>query len=249
MFEIPPPLSGLFWGLVFFTGGAFGSFLCVCVRRIPLGISVTAPSSVCDSCSKPVPFYANIPVAGFIICRGKCLRCRNQISILYPVVETICAAGAVCAVYFSGLSFEALKQFVFLYALVAASAFDLSDMKVPDFITLPFCAAGIVFSILSGYFTDSLAGAAVGGGVPFTAAIFYKTVRKKDGMGMGDVKLMAGIGAFVGPTDVLKVIFAASVVGAIGGFIYLKMRGQKSSRIFPFAPFIAVCAGYFFFAP
>lgn len=136
MAEISPSHPFLFWVALFFIGGALGSFLCACVRRVPKGLSVISPPSACESCSKPIPFYANTPVAGFIICLGACLRCGARISPLYPMVETLCAASAVIAVYVFGLSFEALRCFVFLYALIVAAAFDLMTMTVPDFITL-----------------------------------------------------------------------------------------------------------------
>ncbi|WP_462137732.1 prepilin peptidase [Candidatus Mycalebacterium sp.] len=248
MAEIAPPHPFLFWAALFFIGGALGSFLCVCVRRVPKGLSVISPPSACETCLKPIRFYANIPVAGFFICRGACLRCGARFSPFYPAVEALCAASAVAAVYVFGLSFEALRCFIFLYALIAASAFDLSTMTVPDFITLPFAAAGILFSIPLGLFPDAAAGGALGGGILLVAAFIYKMLRKKEGLGMGDVKLMVGAGAFIGAADVPSVIFAASITGAIGGIAYLKLRGQAVSQIFPFAPFIAVCSALFFFA-
>ncbi len=244
---MPDPLP-LLPAILFFAGGALGSFLCVCVRRIPGGLSVIKPRSYCETCGKPVAARANIPVIGFILCGGRCLRCRAPVSLFYPAVEMLCAASAVVAVHTFGFSFDALRCFVFLYALTAASAFDLRSMTVPDFITLPFAAAGILGSIPSGNFTDSVTGAAVGGGALFAAALAYRAVRKREGMGMGDVKLMVGVGAFVGAGGALLTIFAASFIGAVAGFAYLKLRGKDLSQAFPFAPFIAVCAVFFFFA-
>ncbi|QMU56206.1 MAG: hypothetical protein GKS04_03375 [Candidatus Mycalebacterium zealandia] len=245
--KIPPPYSFLLWVALFFIGGALGSFLCLCVRRVPKGLSVISPPSACETCLKPVKFYANIPVAGFFICRGACLRCGARFSLFYPAVETLCAASAVAAVYVFGLSFEALRYFIFLYALIAASAFDLSTMTVPDFITLPFAAAGILFSVPLGLFADAAVGGALGGGILLVAALIYKALKKKEGLGMGDVKLMAGVGTFVGAADVPSVILVASITGAIGGVAYLKLYGRAVSQIFPFAPFIAVSSFLFFF--
>ena len=120
-------------------------------------------------------------------------------------------------------------------------------MTVPDFITLPFVVAGILFSIPAGSFTDSVTGSAAGGGLLLVASLAYKAVRKKDGLGMGDVKLMTGVGAFIGFADAMAAIFVSSMIGAIGGFLYLKMSGEKLSQVFPFAPFIAIAAVFFFF--
>ncbi len=234
--------------MLFFAGGALGSFLCVCVRRIPRGISIVSPRSTCPLCGKPVAATVNIPVIGFLLCGGKCLRCKGRIPVFYPAVELLCAVSAATAVYIFGLSFDAVGCFTFLYALIAASAFDLSNMTVPDFITLPFAAAGILVSIPAGMLAESATGAALGGGALLAAALAYKCVRKKEGMGMGDVKLMVGVGAFLGAGGALLTIFAASAAGAIGGFAYLKMSGKGVSQAFPFAPFIAVSAVFFFFA-
>ena len=252
MDNLAPPLPALFQTLAtaaaIFAGGAVGSFLCVCVRRVPRGISVISPPSACETCGKPVPFYLNIPVVGFLFCAGRCRDCGEKIPLLYPALETLCALAAFAAVKWGGFSLDGLECFIFLYALIAASAFDLTTMTVPDFITVPFAVAGIALSIPADSFTRAVSGGAVGGGVLLAAALAYRAVRKRDGMGMGDVKLMTGAGVFTGAEGALLVIFAASALGAAGGFVYLKKRGESFSRPFPFAPFIAASAVFFFFA-
>lgn len=248
MFEVFPLHPFVPHFLLFFAGGAFGSFLCVCVERIPAGLSVVVPRSCCPICEKPVAMRVNIPVIGFFLCGGKCSRCRGSIPVFYPAVELLCATSASAVFHISGFSFEALRGFVFLYFLIAASVFDLRTMTVPDFITFPFAAAGALTSIPAGMLAESAAGAALGGCALFTAAFAYKTVRGKEGMGMGDVKLMTGVGAFVGAGGALLTILAASIIGTVGGFVYLKLRDEGLAETFPFAPFIAVSAVWFFFA-
>lgn len=218
------------------------------MERIPNGLSVARPGSYCPFCKKPVAARTNIPVLGFLLCGGKCLRCKGRIPLFYPAVELLCAASAAVAVKVFGFSSDALRCFVFLYALIAATTFDLRSMTVPDFITLPFAAAGILFSIPDGSFAESATGAVFGGTVLLATALLYKFVRGKEGMGMGDAKLMVGVGAFTGVDGALLTIFASSVAGAVGGLAYLKLRGKGLSQVFPFAPFIAVSAVWSFFA-
>jgi len=248
MFEVFPLHPFTLHSLLFFAGGVFGSFLCVCVERIPAGLSVLTPRSRCPICENPIAMRVNIPVIGFFLCGGKCLRCRGRIPVFYPAVELLCAASAAAVFGIFGFSFEAFRCFIFLYFLIAASVFDLRTMTVPDFVTFPFAVAGVLASIPAGLLAEAAAGAALGGAALFTPAFAYKAVRGKEGMGMGDVKLMTGVGAFVGAGGALLTILSASIIGTIGGFVCLKLRGEKLSETFPFAPFIAVSAVWFFFA-
>ena len=233
---------------LFFAGGALGSFFGVCVRRVPAGNSVLFPRSACESCASPVPPFLNIPVAGFAVCRGVCRKCGAKIPRIYPVLEILCAVSAVCAAAVFGLSWEALRCFVLFSALAFAAAFDVETMTVPDFITFPLFGAGIVLSIPDGNISEAALGAAIGGGALLAASFFYRIARKKDGLGAGDVKLMAGAGAFTGAEGAAVAILLASAAGAAGGFAYLKARGMKLSTPLPFAPFIAagVAAAFLF---
>ena len=241
------PDHPLLLAALFFVGGAAGSFLGVCVLRIPKGASVISPGSVCESCKNPVAPFANIPVLGFVICRGACLKCRASIPPVYPVLEGLCAVAAAGAVWSYGLSLEALKCFVFVSGLATAATYDLETMTVPDFITLPLALAGVTLSIPSGGAFESLAGAAAGGGVLFAVSLVYRSVRKRDGMGGGDIKLMAAVGAFTGAAGAVGAIFIASAAGAVCGLAYLKIRAIELSSPLPFAPFIAAGGAVMFF--
>ena len=228
---------------LFFAGGALGSFFGVCVRRVPGGISVLSPRSVCESCANPVPPFFNIPVAGFAVCRGACRECGAKIPRVYPALEILCAISAVYAAAVFGLSWDALRCFVLFSALIFAAVFDLETMTVPDFITFPLLGAGVVLSIPDGKVLESALGAAAGGGALLAASLSYRAVRKKEGLGGGDIKLMAGAGAFTGAEGAALAILLASAAGAAGGFVYLKARAMKLSTPLPFAPFIAAGAG------
>ena len=227
----------------FLFGLVIGSFLNVLVYRLPRGKSVVFGRSQCPACGKTIAWYDNIPVVSYALLRARCRHCRARISLRYPVVELLTGAGAGAAVWFLGASLEAVRVFVFFSALVVITLVDWSHRVIPDALSL----GGTVFGLLAASvcpgvaFLDALAGAALGGGLLLAVALGYRAVRKVEGMGGGDVKLMAMIGAFLGWRMVFPVLILASFAGAVYG-IYLMRRGATARTAVAFGSFLAPAA-------
>jgi len=228
---------------IFAYGLCFGSFLNVCIYRLPRGLSVVTPRSACPRCGDPIPLYHNLPVLSWLILRGKCRSCHESISPRYLVIEVLTGLLFLgCYLHF-GLTLAALKCIVLGYLLLGLIFTDAETKLLPDAMTLPGLALGIAFSlvvpvddlasrIMPGLVSpamrgeiswrlwslaDSLLGAAVGASFLYGAAAIYLRARGVEGMGFGDVKLMALIGAFLGTKLTVLTIFAASLVGSLFG--------------------------------
>jgi len=228
---------------IFAYGLCFGSFLNVCIYRLPRGLSVVTPRSACPRCGDPIPLYHNLPVLSWLILRGKCRSCHESISPRYLVIEVLTGLLFLgCYLHF-GLTLAALKCIVLGYLLLGLIFTDAETKLLPDAMTLPGLALGIAFSlvvpvddlasrIMPGLVSpamrgeiswrlwslaDSLLGAAVGASFLYGAAAIYLRARGVEGMGFGDVKLMALIGAFLGTKLTVLTIFAASLAGSLFG--------------------------------
>ncbi|MFQ5716458.1 MAG: prepilin peptidase [Nitrospinales bacterium] len=230
--EIAPPW--LLTGFIFFIGLAVGSFLNVCIYRMPIAQSVVSPRSHCPSCKSLIRVQDNVPVISYILLRGKCRQCGASISPVYPLVEL--GAGVLFAAVFIkfGIAWQTPIFWVVAAALVAVAAIDLKHKIIPDRITLP----GIVFGLAAGTyligFRESLTGFFVGGGLFYAIAVL-----SKGGMGGGDIKLIAAAGALLGWQKTLLVIFLASFLGSCVG-IPLILAGRKHGKSqIPFGPFLA----------
>ena len=206
----------------FILGAVLGSFANVCVRRIPAGVSVISPRSRCASCETPIRARHNIPLLSWVFLGGRCAYCGERISIEYPLVELLCAVLALFLYREFGVSLELLFYLALCVALVAITLIDIRHLIIPDMITLPGIAAGVALNAIrtdwgaaaeavfsSGLadfllataeiaFFNSIGGALLGGGAFLLIAAAYRNVRKKEGMGMGDVKLVSMLGAFFG---------------------------------------------------
>lgn len=180
-------------------GAVVGSFLNVCIYRIPSGKSVVFPASHCPACKHPIKFYDNIPIISYLMLRGKCRHCSKRISPLYPVIELLTAVISVFLFRKYGLSFEYLFSFVFTCALIIIAFIDLKHQIIPDVITLPgiplFALAAIFFMDVT--IRDSLIGILAGGGFLSLIAIGYQLLTKRERMGGGDINLLAMAGAFL----------------------------------------------------
>jgi leader peptidase (prepilin peptidase)/N-methyltransferase len=223
-----------------------GSFLNVIIYRVPRNLSVVRPRSFCPKCRVKIPWYENVPVASYLALRGRCRRCGARISPRYPVVEAAGAALALVALRLFGPTLEAAFAFAFLMALMAVTFIDWDFRIIPDGISLPFIAIGLLWSLLNPALTlaGSAVGALVGGGSLYLIGLIYKGVRKAEGMGGGDVKLMAMIGAFLGIKLVVPVVLIASFGGAVYGVALLRAgKGARSAVAFGsfLAPAAAVC--------
>ena len=228
---------------IFAMGLCFGSFLNVCIYRLPREKSVVTPRSACPHCGDPIPLYHNLPVLSWLILRGKCRSCKQPISPRYLVIELLTGLLFLgCYAHF-GLTLAALKCAVLGFLLLGLVFTDAETKLLPDAMTLPGLVLGIGFSlvvrvndlasrIMPGLvspamrseiswrvwsFSDSLLGAAVGASFLYGAAAIYLRARGVEGMGFGDVKLMALIGAFLGTKLTVLTIFAASLAGSLFG--------------------------------
>lgn len=238
------------WVSAGLVGAAVGSFLNVCIYRLPRGGSLIKPRSHCPKCGSPIKPYDNIPIISFFLLRGKCRNCLERISPRYPMVEALTAVAALALMQRYGLSSEALLLFAFVCGLFVASFIDLDHQIIPDAITYPGIAIGIGASFLFSFMSpkDSLLGAGVGAGVLLTVSIVFRVIRKKEGMGLGDVKFLGMIGAFLGWKAVILTLVLSSFVGAVVGYLSLRLSGKGSHEPIPFGPFLALGALIYIFA-
>jgi len=247
---------------VFVLGLVFGSFLNVCIYRLPRGLSVVAPRSACPNCGKSIAFYDNIPVLSWILLGARCRECKARITARYAVVELLTGALFLLCYWHFGLSLSMLKCSVLAFLLLGLIFTDAETHLLPDKMTLPGFALGLIFSliipvndlaslVLPGVidipvsadvswrlfsFMDSLLGAAVGAGFLYGAGVIYLRWRGIEGMGFGDVKLMAMIGSFLGLRLTILTIFAASMAGSAFGlwtvFAVWTKRVQRRKHVF-----------------
>jgi leader peptidase (prepilin peptidase)/N-methyltransferase len=231
-------------------GAIVGSFLNVVILRLPQeGGSIVYPASHCPKCRTSLSWYENIPILSYVILRGKCRHCKTKISLQYPVVELLMAllSGAVYIKF--GLTLTALGYFFFCAALLCIIWIDIHHQIIPDRISLPGIVFGFLFSFVNTALTwqSSLLGLLVGGGSLYTIAVLYYLIRKQEGMGGGDIKLLAMIGAFLGWQSLLFIIFFSSLTGTIVGIAaMIKQRKGGATRI-PFGPFLSLAAFVFLF--
>jgi leader peptidase (prepilin peptidase)/N-methyltransferase len=228
--------------IAFVFGLLVGSFLNVVIHRIPRGESVVVGRSKCPVCGGMIAWYDNVPLLSYAALGGKCRKCRAPISPRYPAVEFVSGTAAALAVWFLGAGVEALTAFVFFALLLAITIIDWKHRIIPDSLSLGGTIAGLASALVRDMtFADSLAGALAGGGVLFAVAAGYRLVRKAEGMGGGDVKLMAMIGAFLGWRMVFPVLILASFGGALYG-LYLMRRGASARSAIAFGSFLAPAA-------
>lgn len=226
----------------FVLGATVGSFLNVCIYRIPRGNSIIRPLSHCPACNQPISFFDNIPLISYLLLRGRCRYCQTHISFRYPLVELLSALLSLGLFLKFGLSPHLFVYFILGWSLLAVTFIDLDTQTIPDIITLPGIILGFFasFLILQVKYWQPVLGILLGGGILYMVAFLYHALTKKEGMGGGDIKLMAMIGAFLGYKSVLPVIFLASLIGTLVGIII--MIGWRKDRRYaiPFGPFIAL---------
>ena len=230
-------------GVAAFAGLLVGSFLNVLIYRLPREKTVVAGRSACPHCSHTVAWFDNIPVFSYVLLRGRCRRCRQRISAVYPVVELLSAGIAGFCVYRFGLSLQALWIYCFVAALLVITIIDWRHRIIPDELSIGGTVFGWIGALVCLDLTlvESFMGSLVGGGLLLAVALLYKAIRKMEGMGGGDVKLMAMIGAFLGWKLVFPVLFFASLLGSIYG-IYLMTRGGDNKTAVAFGSFLAPSA-------
>jgi leader peptidase (prepilin peptidase) / N-methyltransferase len=224
-------------------GLAVGSFLNVCIYRLPRGESLAHPPSRCPRCGKPLAWYDNVPVVSWLVLRGRCRRCGERISVQYPIVEIVTAAAAVLVVYATPPGALLASRLVLTAILIVLFVIDLELQLLPNLITLPGIAVGFLFSLVAPPGPlPSLAGIALGAGILYGIAAAYYAVRRQEGMGMGDVKMLAMIGAFLGWRAVLVTLILASFSGALIGIALLSTKREGLRFALPFGTFLALGA-------
>ena len=233
------------WQVVSIIFGAMvGSFLNVCIHRLPKEESIVRPGSHCPKCKTPIRFYDNIPLLSYLLLGGKCRHCKAPISIQYPIVEAITALSSFFLFITFGVSLSFFYYFSFVAALIAITVIDLYHQIIPDVISLPGIVIGLLGSLVIPQITfwSSLIGVISGGGSLFLVATVYQWLFKREGMGGGDVKLLAMIGAFLGWKAVILTIFLSSFIGSIIGITVMLIKGKDFKYAIPFGPFLALGA-------
>ncbi len=235
-------------------GAIVGSFLNVCIVRIPMKQSIAFPSSHCMQCLKPILWHDNIPIVSFFALGGKCRHCHARISWQYPLVEAATALIFTACFAVFGFSAKGIFYMALSSMLLVESVIDTRFQIIPDKITLPGILAGLLAStffpslqdekIWRAGFLQSLLGILLGGGILFLVATVGEWFFKKEAMGGGDLKLLAMIGAFTGWKGVLWTLFAGSFVGAIFG-LYQRIKSGKEE--IPFGPYLAAGAFLYLF--
>jgi len=222
-------------------GAVIGSFLNVCITRLPAEQSVVSPPSRCPKCGKPVEWRDNIPVLSWLLLGGKCRGCREPISILYPIVELATAIIWAGMAWYYGLSLDALKGALFGTLLLGIALTDAREYIIPNEFTVGGLAIGLVLSAVGGLNSvlAALFGAAVGFGILWIVGVAGRWAFKEEAMGGGDIKMMAMVGAFVGWQGVLLTIFLGALAGT-AIFLPLTLIGRK--KLVPFGVFLAMGA-------
>jgi leader peptidase (prepilin peptidase)/N-methyltransferase len=222
-------------------GLIIGSFLNVVIYRLPLGQSLATPPSRCRKCGYSLRWFDNIPVLSWALLRGRCRKCGIDVSWQYPLVELITAALFVLVVWLTPIGPLMIARLVLICILIALFGIDLEHQILPNSITLPGIAIGLLFSLIAppGW-QAALIGALLGAGILYGIAWGYYLWRREEGMGMGDVKMLAMVGAFLGWKAVLVTLILASFSGAIIGVILLSLERGGMKLALPFGTFLAI---------
>jgi len=225
-------------------GALIGSFLNVCIYRLPRGESIAWPGSHCPSCGKAIEFYDNIPVLSYFWLTGRCRACRDPISIRYPLVEAVNAAGYLTILWTFGPTWTTVLYAILFSALLVVTGTDLTHKIIPNVVTLPGIAIGLIggATVLPVGLINALLGVAVGGGILWVLAWASPYLFGKEGMGGGDIKLLAMIGAFLGWKPALLTIMIGSLTGSVIGISLIALRFMKRDEYIPFGPFLVLGA-------
>lgn len=233
----------------FILGAVVGSFLNVCIYRIPAEESVVTPRSRCPHCLTTIRWYHNLPVISWILLKGRCAYCGAPFSIRYPLVEALTGLLFALFLFRFGLHPATLVAWLLVAALVAITFIDLDHQIIPDVISLPGIPVGFLCAFLLPWVSwqSSLLGILLGGGILLAIALGYEWLTGQEGMGFGDVKLLAMLGAFLGAPAILPIIFLASIMGTAVGvpLMLIKRAGRKLA--IPFGPFLAGAALVYLF--
>jgi len=225
-------------------GLMLGSFLNVCIARIPQGLSIVSPPSRCPACLTPIRWHDNIPVVSYLVLGGKCRACHAAISVRYPIVEIVTAVACMLQAWmFADQPVLLAARVVLTAVLIVLFGTDLDTQRLPNVITLPGIVVGLAFSVWAPPgITASLIGAALGAIILRAVRWLWRRLRGVDAMGLGDVKMLAMIGAFLGWRQVWVVLFLGSLAGALVGVALSLGRGRSLQTRLPFGTFLALAA-------
>ena len=232
----------------FILGAMVGSFLNVIIIRWPRGESFVSPRSHCPQCKKSIPFYLNVPVFAWVFLCGKSQCCKKPISLLYPFVELLTGVLFVFTYWMFGWSFYTLEMCVFVALALPCVFIDLKHYLLPDILTFPGMFLGVIGSFFSEIRTpmSSVFGLILGGGFFWLLSWLYEKIRKKEGMGFGDVKLIAWLGALGGVWSLSFIVFVSSLLGALVGiFVIAFFKGSRDTAL-PFGPFL-IFTGFLYY--
>ncbi len=238
-------MNSAYAALAFALGAAVGSFLNVCIYRLPRGGSLLRPGSHCPSCQAPIRPRDNVPILSYLALRGRCRSCGGRISLRYPLVESCTGLLAIATFWRYGMQPVAPLHFAFAAALVVVTFIDIEYQIIPDAISLPGIGIGLTASFLvpgTPAPFDAAIGVLLGGGILYGVALAYQRWTGVEGMGLGDVKLLAMIGAFLGWRGIPLCLLVASVTGSVVGLaIAVGLRKGRRYPI-PFGPFLSAGA-------
>jgi len=251
--------------IVFLFGLCIGSFLNVCIHRLPHGESVVRPRSRCPHCKKPIAAYDNIPVLSYLLLQGRCRNCRARISARYPLVELLTGLVLLMVYYWFDLSVAGLKAALLAGAMIVLVFTDLHHRTLPDRITLPGIGVGLLFALwlpiedntatllwrwVSGNYppavsasaVNALLGAAIGAGILYGLGELWYRLRGVEAMGLGDVKMMAMVGVFLGPKLTMLTLLLGSLAGSLLGSLFILLARKDTKYELPFGSFLGVAA-------
>ncbi len=231
-------------------GLVFGSFLNVVVYRLPRRMSLVRPRSHCPACGAQVRWFDNVPLLSYVLLLGRCRACRARISVRYPVVELAGGALAAAVAARFGLTLAGAEAMLLVMLLLPLAFIDLEHHLLPDVLTLPGIALGLAASGAGGLvgLAEALVGIAVGAGLPYAVIVIYRRLRGAEGMGLGDVKLLAMVGAFLGWRGMLLTLGLGATAGAAVGLTLIASgRGRRDTEL-PFGTFLAGAAVIVLFA-
>ncbi len=251
--------------IVFLFGLCIGSFLNVCIHRLPQGQSVVRPRSRCPKCKKPIAAYDNIPVLSYLLLRGRCRNCRARISAQYPLVELLTGLALLMVYFWFDLSTAGLKAALFSAAMIVLVFTDLHHRKLPDRVTLPGIGIGLVFALwlpigdntstllwrwvtgnypaaVSASVVNALLGAAIGAGILYGLGELWYRLRGVEAMGLGDVKMMAMVGVFLGPKLTTLTLLLGSLAGSLLGSLFILLARKDTKYELPFGSFLGAAA-------
>jgi len=249
---------------IFIFGLCVGSFLNVCIHRLPKGQSVVTPRSRCPGCGKPIAAWDNVPLFSYLLLRGRCRRCRAPISVQYPLVELLTGLALLMVYIRYDVSPEGLKAVLLAAALIVLIVTDLRERLLPDRVTFPGMAVGFLFALwvpvgdglaallarwlgaslppLAISVGDALLGAALGAGILFGLGELWFRLRGVEAMGLGDVKMMAMVGLFLGPKLTMLTLLLGSLAGSILGSLFILLARKNTRYELPFGTFLGAAA-------